>query len=125
MAEMLWKPSDASIRQSNMHRFMQAINSKYNQKFTQYTPLYAWSVRNISDFWASLWEFADIIHSKSYDQVVDDLGKMPGACWFSGAHLNFAENLLRHRDGQTALIFKGEGQSSVKITYAELYDEVA
>jgi len=56
---------------------------------------------------------------------VDDLGKMPGARWFSGAHLNFAENLLRHRDGQTALIFKGEGQSSVKITYAELYDEVA
>ena len=125
MAEMLWKPSDASIRQSNMHRFMQFINSTYNQKFTQYTPLYAWSVRNISDFWASLWEFADIIHSKPYDQVVDDLGKMPGARWFSGAHLNFAENLLRHRDGQTALIFKGEGQSSVKITYAELYDEVA
>jgi acetoacetyl-CoA synthetase len=125
MAEMLWKPSDASIRQSNMHRFMQAINSKYKQKFTQYTPLYAWSVRNIPDFWASLWEFADIIHSKPYDQVVDDLGKMPGARWFSGAHLNFAENLLRHRDGQTALIFKGEGQPSVKITYAELYDEVA
>jgi len=125
MAEMLWKPSDASIRQSNMHRFMQFINSKHNQKFTQYTPLYAWSVRNISDFWASLWEFADIVHSKPYDQVVDDLGKMPGAHWFSGAHLNFAENLLRHRDGQTALVFKGEGQSSVKITYAELYDEVA
>ena len=125
MAEMLWKPSDESIRQSNMHRFMQFINSKYNQKFTQYTPLYAWSVRNIPDFWASLWEFADIIHSKPYDQVVDDLGKMPGARWFSGAHLNFAENLLRHRDGQTALIFKGEGQSSVKITYAQLYDEVA
>jgi acetoacetyl-CoA synthetase len=56
---------------------------------------------------------------------VDDLAKMPGAHWFSGAHLNFAENLLRHRDGQTALIFKGEGQSSVRITYAQLYDEVA
>ena len=125
MGEMLWKPSDESIRQSNMSRFMQFINSKYNQKFTQYMPLYAWSVRNIPDFWASLWEFADIIHSKPYDQVVDDLAKMPGAHWFSGAHLNFAENLLRHRDGQAALIFKGEGQSSVKITYAQLYDEVA
>ena len=125
MGEMLWKPSDESIRQSNMHRFMQFINSKYNQKITQYMPLYAWSVRNIPDFWASLWEFADIIHSKPYDQVVDDLAKMPGAHWFSGAHLNFAENLLRHRDGQTALIFKGEGQPSVKITYAQLYDEVA
>jgi acetoacetyl-CoA synthetase len=63
MGEMLWKPSDARIRQSNMYRFMQFINSKYHQKFTQYMPLYAWSVRNIPDFWASLWEFADIIHS--------------------------------------------------------------
>jgi acetoacetyl-CoA synthetase len=125
MAEMLWKPSDESIRQSNMHRFMQCINSKYNQKFTHYAPLYAWSVRNIADFWASLWEFADILHSKPYDQVVDDLDKMPGARWFPGAQLNFAENLLRHRDGRTALIFKGEGQPSVKITYAQLYDEVA
>ena len=53
MGEMLWKPSDESIRQSNMYRFMQFINSKYNQKFTQYAPLYAWSVRNIPDFWAS------------------------------------------------------------------------
>jgi len=125
MAEMLWKPSDESIRQSNMYRFMQFVNSKCNQKFTQYAALYAWSVRNIADFWACLWEFADIVHSKPYDQVVDDPGKMPGARWFSGAHLNFAENLLRHRDGRTALIFKAEGQSSVKITYSELYDEVA
>jgi acetoacetyl-CoA synthetase len=50
---------------------------------------------------------------------------MPGARWFAGAELNFAENLLRFRDGQTALAFKGEGRPVVRLTYADLYDEVA
>lgn len=45
--------------------------------------------------------------------------------WFPGARLNFAENMLRYRDNETALIFKSEGQDTIKMTYAELYDEVA
>jgi acetoacetyl-CoA synthetase len=101
------------------------INEKYNQDFTEYEPLYQWSIENIPDFWASMWEFAEIKASRSYDQVIDDVTKMPGAKWFSGARLNFAENLLRYRDDQVALIFKGEDQATVRMTYAELYDEVA
>ncbi|RPJ13232.1 MAG: acetoacetate--CoA ligase, partial [Desulfobacteraceae bacterium] len=66
-----------------------------------------------------------IIASKPYDRVIDDITKMPGAKWFEGSRLNFAENLLRYRDGQTALIFKGEDQDAIRMTYAELYDEVA
>ena len=125
MSKMLWKPLEESIRQTNMFRFMQFINSKYNQKMDDYTSLYDWSVQNIPEFWAALWQFAQIIHSAPYEQVVDDLTKMPGARWFSGARLNFAQNLLRFRDERTALIFKGEGQPPVRITYAQLYDEVA
>jgi acetoacetyl-CoA synthetase len=125
MAKMLWKPSEESIRQSNMYHFMQLINAKYQQKLDAYAPLYEWSVQNIPAFWASMWEFVTIIHSAPYQKVVDDPTKMPGARWFSGARLNFAENLLRYRDGRTALIFKGEGQPSTRMTYAQLYDEVA
>jgi acetoacetyl-CoA synthetase len=72
-----------------------------------------------------LWEFAKIKSSTPYDQVVDDVGKMPGAKWFSGARLNFAENLLRYKDDETALIFKGEDRVDRRMTYAELYNEVA
>ena len=104
---------------------MSIINAKYNQNFSEYASLYQWSLENIPEFWSMMWEFADIIASKPYDQVVDDLGKMPGAKWFSGARLNFAENLLRYRDDQTALVFKGEDQDVSRITYAELYNEVA
>ena len=108
-----------------MYRFMNVINERFNQNCTEYAELYQWSVDNIPEFWSVMWDFADIIASKPYDQVIDDLTKMPGAKWFSGARLNFAENLLRYRDDQAALIFKGEGRDSVRMTYAELYDEVA
>ena len=125
MAELLWKPSEEQIKKTNLFRFMNFINETYNQKFNEYLPLYEWSVENIPEFWAAFWKFADVIHSKPYEQVVDDVTKMPGANWFSGARLNFAENLLRYRDDQIALIFKGEAQASTRMTYAQLYDEVA
>ena len=125
MAKLLWEPSEDRIKKTNMYRFMHFINEKYNQEFSHYAQLHEWSISNISDFWAAFWEFADIIHSKPYDEIVDDASKMPGARWFSGAELNFAENLLRYRDDRVALSFNGEGREPVKITYAELYDEVA
>lgn len=104
---------------------MQYINEKYEREFTSYNELYQWSVDSIPDFWVSMWEFGEVIYSRNYDVIVDDLNKMPGAQWFTGAKLNFAENLLRYRDDHIALIFKGEVQESVKITYAELYNRVA
>jgi acetoacetyl-CoA synthetase len=125
MSKLLWQPSEAQIKQTNIYRFMTVVNQKYDQDFKDYASLYQWSIDNIADFWATLWEFADIVASQPYDQVIDDVSKMPGARWFSGTRLNFAENLLRYRDDRVALIFKGEGQPSLKITYAQLYDEVA
>ncbi len=125
MTALLWAPSEERIKNTNMYRFMSFINSRYGKDFTEYKHLYEWSIENIRDFWASMWDFAEIIASRPYDQVIDDPDKMPGAAWFSGARLNFAENLLRYRDEKIALIFKGEAQDSVRMTYSELYDEVA
>jgi len=125
MSEILWQPSEEQIKQTNMYRFIQYVNGRYNLSISDYQELYQWSVEQIPDFWAAIWDFADIIHSQSYEQVVDDLTKMPGAEWFVGARLNFAENLLRYRDDELAIIFKGENQEPVRLTYAKLYDEVA
>ena len=125
MAKLLWKPSEDRIRQSNLFRLIRFINEKHGTQLSEFDSLYQWSIDHIPDFWAALWEFLDIQASKPYQEVIDDLSKMPGAKWFSGAELNFAENLLRYRDDQVALIFKGEGQPSRKMTYAELYREVA
>ena len=125
MAKLLWQPSEERIKGTNMYRFMGFINEKYNKNFDEYESLYQWSIQNIPDFWSAMWEFAEIKASQPCHEVIDDLNRMPGAKWFSGAQLNFVENLLRYRDNQVALIFKGEAQDSVKMTYAELYDEVA
>ncbi len=125
MAKRLWTPSEQRIRQSNMYRFLNIVNKRFNENFHTYAELYEWSTENIPEFWATFWDFADIIASKPYAQVVDDLGKMPGAKWFSGSRLNFAQNLLRYRDDRTALIFNGESRVARKMTYRELYDEVA
>jgi len=79
MAQLLWEPSQDRIQSSNMYRFMQIVNEKYNQNFTEYTSLYEWSVDNIPEFWSEMWDFAGIMASRPYGQVVDDPGKMPGA----------------------------------------------
>jgi acetoacetyl-CoA synthetase len=125
MDRLLWQPSQDRILQTNMYRFIQFINERHGKHFSDYPELYQWSVDNIADFWAAMWDFADIRASQPYTEVIDDATKMPGAKWFGGARLNFAENLLRYRDDRVALVFKGEDQDTVRLTYAQLYDEVA
>jgi len=122
---LLWQPSEKRIQNTNMVRFMNHIMEKYKLDFSEYEHLYQWSTQNIAEFWALMWDFAGIISTTPYDEVIDDVNKMPGAKWFPGTKLNFAENLLRFRDDQVALVFKGENQPSISMTFAELYDEVA
>jgi acetoacetyl-CoA synthetase len=121
----LWEPSEERKKQANITRFIGVLNEKYSLKIDSYAQLWSWSVENIPDFWAAMWAFAEIKASRGYDEVVADLSKFPGAKWFPGARLNFAGNLLRHRDDRLAFIFKGETQKSATMTYAELYDTVA
>jgi acetoacetyl-CoA synthetase len=82
-------------------------------------------MERISTFWQTLWDYAGVVHSRSFDEVVNDINKMPGARWFEGARLNFAENLLQYRDDRIALSFKGETRPTMSITYNQLYRQVA
>jgi len=125
MKAPLWKPSEQKIKNANITRFIEYVNKKQGKRIRGYSDLYQWSIDQIPEFWARLWEFLDIKASRGYTQVVDDLGKFPGAKWFPGARLNFAENLLRYRDDQPAFIFKGETQKYARMTYRELYTTVA
>ncbi|MHC1578194.1 MAG: acetoacetate--CoA ligase [Dehalococcoidia bacterium] len=124
MGKLLWEPTEERKKNANITRFEQFVNERYKKNFHSYKELYDWSVQEIPDFWASVWDFVEVNASKRYDMVVDDVGKMPGAKWFSGARLNFAENLLRYRDDKTAFVFRGETQKSASMSYAELYSSV-
>ncbi|MFW6284278.1 MAG: acetoacetate--CoA ligase [Desulfosalsimonas sp.] len=125
MSKLLWQPSEQRVRQTRMYRFMTYVNERYNKDFSCYDHLYQWSVTDIADFWSAVWDFLEIRASVPYDQVIDDVTQMPGAKWFPGARLNFAENLLQYRDDKTALVFQGEDRAPVYWSYAQLYAEAA
>jgi acetoacetyl-CoA synthetase len=125
MKQPLWKPSDQRIKEANMSKFVEFVNQRYGERFKGYFDLYEWSVKSIHDFWASIWDFVGIKASRKYDMVVENMNVFPGTKWFCGAELNFAENLLRHRDNKAAFVFKSETKPSVNITYEELYHAVA
>lgn len=125
MRKPLWTPSKEQVKHANVTHFIKLINKKHDLELNSYSELHRWSVENIPEFWAAMWEFGKIKASQTYKTVVDDLNKFPGAKWFTGARLNFAENLLSHRDEHLAFKFKGEQHESSQLTYAELCDSVA
>ncbi len=123
MSKPIWKPSKEKVQNSNLTKFIRKIEIGLNIKFENYYEFYQWSVENIEQFWELIWKEAQIIHSENYKRILDH-HKMPGARWFIGSELNFAENLLRHRDDHTAIISISENQKVRRLTYKELYAKV-
>ncbi len=123
--EELWKPSPEEIEQANMTHFMEYVNKRYRLSLSEYKQLYEWSIANIEPFWEAMWDFVDIIHSQPYNEVFLTGEEMLDCHWFVGARLNFAENLLRYRDRQTAVIFMDEAGHRERLSYADLYAEVS
>ncbi len=124
MRKPLWIPPEEYIKQANITRFIGLVNKRHGLKISSYNELYRWSIENIRDFWADMWRFAEL-KASPYDSVVDDLKKFPGARWFPGARLNFAENLLKFRDEHQAITFRGEDKLRAALTYSGLYQSVA
>tara|TARA_B100001996_G_scaffold320225_1_gene264286 strand:- start:2781 stop:4667 length:1887 start_codon:yes stop_codon:yes gene_type:complete len=100
---------------------MHQINKSYDLNMTTYNEFYNWSINHINLFWKEFWDYSKIIYSNPYTQVIDNKNKMPGAKWFKGSKLNFAENLLKYKDNKPAIYFKGEDKINKVLTYKELY----
>ncbi len=124
MRRPLWIPSEVQVRDANLTHFISFVNDKFSLRVGSYSELYRWSVQKVSDFWSAVWDYAGIICSHPYEKVVDDLNRFPGAKWFPGARLNFAQNLLRHRDDRVAFIARSETDAASRLTYSQLYREV-
>jgi len=125
----LWNPSQDRIRASNIYKYKNFLNRRYNLNLLDYRDIYDWSTKHIDKFWESIWTYSEIYATKPHEKVMEtNFGgymKIPRPKWFVGAELNFAENLLRHRDNETALIHYAEDKEAVRITYKELYEKVA
>jgi acetoacetyl-CoA synthetase len=122
----LWEPSAADVERAEMTRFMGWLAEHRGLEFADYGELWRWSVEEIEDFWAAIWEFYDVRASQPYGQVLDSR-RMPGGHWFAGAELNYAENvLLRERDpGESAVLHASELRELDSLTWGELSTRVA
>jgi acetoacetyl-CoA synthetase len=105
---------------------MACVNARQGMRMADYSDVYRWSIDNPAQFWAEVARFADVRASCAKDgPVIENPDAMPGARFFPSARLNFAENLLRHRDAHPALVFRNERGARRELSYRQLFDEVA
>lgn len=118
----IWTP--LTTQPTQMSSFKEFINQRFQLNLKNYTELYDWSITNTKDFWTAIWITNEIISDNNYKTVIDNPNKMPGAKWFEGATLNFAEHLLRYKDDKIAVLFKGQHLPKIEITYKQLNESV-
>ena len=128
-ATPLWQASSEAIENSNLSAYQRFISGEHGLSFSNYQQLHQWSVDNSEDFWESIWQFSGVNSSRRYDEVLEDKERFPGARWFPGAELNFAENLLRYAQdddaaSKVAIVARLENGERRELTYAELNTEV-
>ena len=122
--EPIWSPGPVRRQTANIRRFLDLVRSEVDPSIVLYGDLHRFSVARPEAFWRAVWEFCEVEGTPG-TRVVEDFDRFPGARWFPDARLNFAENLLRHRDDRPALLFQAEGGESTALSHAELYAAVA
>jgi acetoacetyl-CoA synthetase len=121
----LWQPSSEFQQQSNMAAYMEWLADRYNLHFEHYEELYQWSIANLEDFWQSIWDYYEVQSVTPYQSVLSTHA-MPGAKWFEGATLNFAEHIFRTRsDERPALLAESEFRDLYEVSWSELEQQVA
>ena len=134
---ILWEPGQNALERANLTHFARAAIKRWKLKINTYPDFYRWSIAQPDQFWMSVWEQLGVIgtpaefHKKNREPVgfkagvLVDRDKMPGARWFPGMRLNFAQNLLKKHDSSEAMIFWGEDKVKRKVTWAELNNQVS
>ena len=115
----LWKPSNSN--DSALYKFAKSVNSKFNVNLSSYQELWQWSTENLEQFWRYWWIQSNIVTSKDPIETLISADSFEKEEWFPDAKLNFAENLLRYKDAETAIIFRNENGSREIITYEQLF----
>jgi acetoacetyl-CoA synthetase len=118
--QLLWTPSEEWLRRSNISAFTDWLERTRGLQFADYPALYSWSVEHLEDFWAAIWEYFEVQSSTQYDCVLASRD-MPGAEWFPGASLNYAEHIFRRfSDSEAALVFAGEDRDLSELSWRDL-----
>ncbi|MCH8556863.1 MAG: acetoacetate--CoA ligase, partial [Balneolia bacterium] len=121
----LWQPTEKQKNDANLTRYIKWLEAKKGLQFMDYNALWEWSVKETEAFWESLWEYFEIKSTLPYSAVLKK-SRMPGAEWFPGARLNFAEHVFRNETTESpALIFRSETVSYQETSWEELRQQVS
>jgi len=121
--DLLWTPGAARVSRAHLTHYLSWLSER-GRHFDTYAALWQWSIDDLDGFWSSLWDYFDVRASQRYERV---LGRrsMPGAEWFPGARLNYAEHALRHeRAGADALMFSSERRALSALSWTDLGTQV-
>lgn len=126
--EPLWRPSKERIDHANITRYIAWLKDTRGLEFSDYEALWRWSVEHIEDFYESIWQFGGVISHSPYTQVLS-ARTMPGAKWFEGSTLNYAEHALAYgqKPGNAqkpAIIFQSEIVPRAEVSWGELTEKV-
>jgi acetoacetyl-CoA synthetase len=123
--QLLWQPSAELIERSVMTEYMRWLAARRDVQTRSYDELWRWSVDNLEAFWTSIVEFFDVRLQQQPTRILSH-PDMPGARWFEGAQLNYAENAFRHATPDApALIYQSETRPLTEMSWAELERQVA
>ena len=122
---LLWQPTEEVRRQANITQYARWLEEQYGLRFDSYHDLWQWSVNELGQFWQSIWDYFEIKGSRPDPTVLEE-ATMPGARWFPGARLNYAENIFARMPGErAAVLFKSEAGPPVAISRQELLRQTA
>ena len=134
---ILWEPSQTALEKANLTHFARAAIKRWKLRVNTYPDFHRWSIEQPGQFWQSVWEQLGVIGTPAEPKkgvraplglkagALVDGDRMPGAKWFPGMRMNYAQNLLRKHDSSEAMIFWGEDKVKRKVTWAELNNQVS
>ncbi|MES2260611.1 MAG: acetoacetate--CoA ligase [Pseudomonadota bacterium] len=118
--DVLWTPSAKQIEETRLAAFLTWIEQRHGLQFSDYASLWDWSVTELDSFWSSIWEFFEIQADGEASPVLGSR-EMPGAEWFPGARLNYAEHIFRNASAERpALLARRENVGLREVSWAEL-----
>jgi acetoacetyl-CoA synthetase len=124
--DVLWSPPPDARERFVIGRYLAWLERERGLSFASYDELWRWSVSDLEGFWSSVWEFFEVRSHTPYERVLGSRG-MPGAEWFPGARLNFAEHMVgRDEDvDRSAVVAYSQTRPTVELTFGDLRDQVA
>ena len=117
---LLWEPTPETTADANVTRFMGWLRETRGHDFTTYDELWRWSVSDLEGFWGAVWDFFEVRARARYERALSTR-KMPGAVWFPGAELNYAEHALSRRDDHVAIVSESELRPQTSLTLSLIH----